>query len=251
MHETAVVKVVPAVELAPVPRVRVSPDVVGGVTFAPPPTLVTVAARLPLVWPAADLDRPDVQARLGVELGRDAGYRLDLFAADPAKASAGLLAAVRSLGVTVGVDATLAERWKGKPAVAWAVYTESLSADDVRKLLAAVAANARGPAPAVSAAHLYPAGLPDNKDVTQLVGLDRGFGKRLKSGPARGVSAGTADQVAAALAKAGKTAVAVAYAPAAARVNPAASAEVQAFVKKAGDVRPGVVPLWVVVRPAG
>ena len=242
------VAVLPPVEVAPAPRVRVEPDVVGGVTFAPPAAFVTVTVRLPLLVPATDLGRADVQNRVVAELGRDAAFRLDLFAADPARAADPVLTAVRAAGLTVAVDATLTERWKARQPVAWAVYTESLTAAEVAALCGLIAGQASPGA--IGPAHLFPAGPADGKDLVQLLGVDRGVGRRPK--PAgRPISVATAAQVAAAVTKAGRPAVAVPFGPASTRVTPAVSPEIQAFVRKLTDLRPGAVPLLIVVRPHG
>jgi hypothetical protein len=75
--------------------------------------------------------------------------------------------------------------------------------------------------------------------------------KRVKpaAGP-KSIADGTADQLAAALRKGGKSAILLTYLPVVGRTNPAASKEIRAFLERRGDRKPDAVPLLIVIRPA-
>jgi hypothetical protein len=243
-------------EPAPAPR----PNVPDFLASAVPPDLKpfeAVEVRLPLLLSVAELDGPDAQAQIAAELAREPAFRLDLFARDTVRAADVFQAAAKSARLSVTVDATAHERLKRKLPTAWAVYTEALTPDDVAKLTAALAAHDRAADAGVfAAAHLIPARAAEQRDLKDLFGVDMGLGKRSKPGPVAGkpLSAGTVDQVTAALTK-GKVpetpALMLTYLPAPFRAAPGASKEVREFLARRDDRKPNAVPVLVVIRPAG
>jgi hypothetical protein len=246
----------------PTPAVRVpeaapSPRTVGGgdVVFASPDSqeqLESVEIRLPFLANVADLDQKDVQKRVRAELKRAPAFRLDLFTRDVHLATSVFQAVAPSAGVTVTMDKFARERTRKKLPAAWAIYTESLTADEIAQLLAKLAARSRaGKTPAFTIGHLVAAQAAEQKDLRDLLGVEVGLLKRPKpaAGP-KSIADGTADQLAAALRKGGKSAILLTYLPVVGRTNPAASKEIRAFLERRGDRKPDAVPLLIVIRPA-
>jgi hypothetical protein len=246
----------------PAPAVRVpeaipSPRTVGGgdqVFFPPIETtpLESVQVRLPFLANVADLDQKDAQKRVRAELNHAPAFRLDLFTRDVHQAASVFQSAARSAGVTVTVDKFARDRTRKKLPAAWAIYTESLTADEIAQLLAKLAARSRaGKTAAFTIGHLVPAQAAEQKDLRDLLGVEVGLLKRVKpaTGP-KSIADGTADQLAAALRKGGKSAILLTYLPVVGRTTPAASKEVRAFLERRGDRKPDAVPLLIVIRPA-
>ena len=243
----------------PAPEVPAGPpDLIGAALLNAPPPLERVEIRLPFLAAATDLDRPDVLARLADEFGHDAAYRLDLFTPDAHRGADAFLAAAKQVGLTVAVDAVAHERMKRKLPTAWAVYTDALTPDDIGTLAAALAPHGRAPdKPAFGAVHLFPARDAERRELRELLGTEPASFKRAKPAPQPGkpIAAGTADQIAAALAKSktgdNKPGVLLTLLPAAGRANPQASREVREFLSRRDDRKPGAVALLVVIRPTG
>lgn len=238
-------------EPAPAPRL-VPQDLIGAALLNAPAPLERVEARLPFLAAVAELDQPDVQGRLSEELGRDSAYRLDLFAQDPLRGIEALQAATREMGVAVVVDAATQERINNKQPAAWAVYSEALSAEDIAKLAAALAAAERAAdSPRFGAAHLVPARDAEKRDVRDLLGIELGSTK--SAGAGKSIASGTVDQVTAAMNReraAEKSAILLTYQPVSVRTNPSASKEIREYLSRRDGRKPGAVTLLVVVRPA-
>ncbi len=242
--------------LAPPPR-PVERDLYYFPPTPPAPPLQSVDVRVPFLVPLAELDRDDVRQRLGGELARDAGARVDLFARDPQRGLDHVLAALRSAGVHLHQDPAVQDRSKRRGApVAYAVFTDALTPAEVRDLLARVSADDAKAAPsAVELLHVTPVGSVDQREVRDLFGVDLSAKRPAADGPSKPISAGTVDQVTGSLAgkgaarKGDKAAAVVPFAPSAARVNPAASRDVRQYLDRRGERKAGAVPVMIVVRP--
>ena len=208
--------------------------------------------RVPLLAPLADLGREDIRQALAEALARDPAVRIDLFAKDPARGVELVQAAGKPVGLAVQTDAATQGWLKRRQGTAYLVYTEALTAAEVRNLLVRLAADdGAAPGRVFDFLHLTGATAADAKDLKELVGADLGPAKRLPADPAP-LSAGTGDQLAKTLAggKDGeKPAVVVTVAPA--RTVAATSAEARQFLQRRGDRRPAAVPVLLVVRQSG
>lgn len=245
-----VAKLEPTPELAPAPHPHVSQDVIGAATLTERSPLTAVNIRTPFLANVSELDGQDTKQRLREELSHDAAYRIDLFASDTQRAATIFQNVCKKAQINVSTDAVAQERMKKKLPSAWVIYVESLDADELTTLFAALATQSRADdKPSVfNAAHCFPTQLPDARDMKELFGIDLGMGKRQKSNT--GKPASTIDQVASALQKHTKSAMMLTYLPAAGRTNPNQSAEIQSFLAKREDRKPGSVPMMIVIRPA-
>jgi hypothetical protein len=218
---------------------RSAPDLRGAPPFTPPP-LAQVEARLPLLTAVADLDQPETQTRLVADLGRDGPVRLDLFARDPHRGAESLLAVAKLAGVALAVDPAARDRMKRKlPTTAYAVYTDSLTGNEVAKLAATLAEFDRRPDQGLfGQAHLVPMRDADRKDVRELLGADPDAPRRPRDKAADATKVKPGE----------KTGVMVVYLPPALRANPLASKDVRDYLAKRDDRKPGAVSLLVTVR---
>ncbi len=239
-----------APELAPEPRVRPAGEIVGSGAFQQRPNLATLDIRLPILTTASKLDLPEVRTLTAAEVGSSPAVRLDLFSRDTLRGIQALQTAATNAGVTVAVDGLTAERIKKNQALVWAVYAESLTADDLAKWLDQVAILNReaGKDAPFGAAHLTTAAGPESRDLRDLLGVEPNFSKRIVAAVPNSVKASTVDQVALAMGKPVKAAILLTYAPASARTTPTASAEVKAFLTGRGDRKAGTTPVLIVVR---
>ena len=248
-------------EIAPAPRPRspVTPTYIGAAVLMPPDPLDVVEARLPLFLSAAEFDRPDILARLSEELGRESAFRLDLFCTDRNHALGHLLAAAKGAGLTTSIDSTAANRRKRGFPTEWVFYTEALDDRQITGLLGRLARQVRntGPTDVGITGHLFPARPSDQKHLRNLFGVDVGLWKRPAeptppTGPGASVSAGTLDELTAALRSNGpaKPAIVVVDQPVIGRTNPFASAEITRYLRDRGDREPGTVPLMILIRSA-
>jgi hypothetical protein len=238
-------------ELAPEPRVRPAGEIVGSGAFQQRPNLATLDIRLPILTIASKLDLPEVRTLTAAEVSSSPAVRLDLFSRDTLRGIQALQTAATSAGVTVAVDGLTAERMKKNQALVWAVYAESLTADDLAKWLDQVAVLNRGAgkdAP-FGAAHLTTAAGPESRDLRDLLGVEPNFSKRIVAAVPNSVKASTLDQVALAMGKPVQGAILLTYAPANARTTPTTSAEVKTFLAARSDRKPGTTPVLIVVRP--
>ena len=224
-------------EAAPPPRAVSEPVAVeGGVVFAPRPAFVTLTPHSPLLMPVADLDSPEVAARIRDFGGREAIVRADLFSPDPPATLDSLLAVLKSVGATPFGPADLLDKGR-KSQGGWVFYSESLTADDRGKLLQALAKRARD-AKSSGRIHLFAATFPDARDFRELTGVERGFWNRPHAATAPATS--TADQVAESLRKRYKSALVLPLAPGT-RPFAVLGAEAKAFWLKAEAAPAGAV----------
>lgn len=239
-------------ELAPEPRVRPAGEIVGSGAFQQRPNLATLDIRLPILTTASKLDLAEVRTLTAAEVNSSPAVRLDLFSRDTLRGIQALQTAATNAGVTVAVDGVTAERIKKNQALVWAVYAESLTADDLAKWLDQVAVVNReaGKDAPFGAAHLTTAAGPESRDLRDLLGVEPNFSKRIVAGVPNSVKASTVDQVALTMSKPVKAAILLTYAPASARTMPTTSAEVKSFLTGRGDRKPGTTPVLIVVRPA-
>jgi anti-sigma factor RsiW len=243
---------VPSAEIAPPPRAAV------GTVIASSPQLVVDlirndGGRLPLLLPFDQYDQPEVRQRAVKEL--DGPSRIDFFCPSLYLAVELFQTSARASGVRIIPDTTTQELAGNRRVTGFAIYTESLTADEIAGLLADVARHAReAGSRAFGTAHLYPITPADQRDVRELrdlLGVDPGLWKRPKPAPAglKPLAAGTVDQLEARLGKNSKTALLLTYLPVSARTVPAASQEIRTFLAARGERKPGAVPLFVVFRP--
>ena len=255
---TVVQRTTNMVELAPEPRHYIPGDVIGSATFVEQSPLMAVQARMPFLANVADLDKPDVRTRFVDELGRDPAFRFDLFTRDPLKAAEVFQTIAKQANINLAIDGTVQDRVNKRHPSAWVIYVESLSAEEIAKLFDLLAVQCRGDekSPSFTTGHLFPAfqtdaNQPDTntKDLRDLLGVDLGLGKRPKTAATKPLTATTVDQVTSALQKNVKPALMLTYLPVIGRSNPALSVEVQSFLAKRDERKPGVVPLMIVIRP--
>ena len=241
----------PRPELAPEPRVRPAGDIVGSGAFQQRPNLATLDLRLPVLTAASKLDSPDVRTLTMAELNASPAVRLDLFTRDTLRGIQTLQSAAKNAGVTVVVDALTSERIKKNQPLVWAVYAETLTADDIGKWLDQLALSNReaGKDAPFGAAHLTTAASPESRDLRDLLGVEPNFSKRPVATAPNSVNAATVDQVAHALAKPVKNAILLTHSPSSARTTPTSSAEVKHFLAGRTDRKPGATPVLIVVRP--
>lgn len=246
-----------APEVAPLPR-SVVRDVL---TFPPLPDvgkLELARVRVPFLAAVADFDRDDVQQQFVAELEQDPAFRIDLFARDPARGVEILQSAAKGTGLTVHTDRMTAERVQRKQAAAYLVYTDSLSAGELRTLLVRLAdADGKAPSRTFDSVHATAATPADQRDLQAVLGIDPGLWKRpgTSNGEPKSVSSGTASQLTRALTDptgkgSDKSAVLMTYAPSTVRTPPAQSRELRQFFDRRGDRRPNAVPVLIVVRQA-
>ena len=237
----------------PPPRIK-GADVLVAPPLRPIPPLDKLIVRVPLLVSVSDLEREDSQQRLLEELGREPAYRIDLFAKDAGRGVELLQAAAKNTGLNLLADATALERMKRKQATSYLVYTESLSAAEIRDLFARIAADeSKSPQRVFDSLHVTPALPADQVVLKELLGTDPGLWKRpigaaLPVEP-KPISAGTGDQLAKSLtATTNKHAVLLTFTPAASRTNPAMSKELKEFLAKRGERKASAVPILIVIR---
>jgi hypothetical protein len=248
------VEVSDPVEVAPEPR----PVVRDVLTFPPLPDigkLDLARIRVPFLSAVADFDREDVQEQFVAELGQDPAFRIDLFARDPGKGAELFLAAAKGAGVTVYADRITTERVQKKLAAAYVVYTDSLTATDLRTLLTRLAAADGKASHTFDAVHVTPATSTDQRELREVLGVDPGLWKRPGAGEPKSVSSGTANQLTRNLTdptgKGGdRSAVLLTFAPTQARTAPGASQELRQFLNRRGERKPTAVPVLIVIRQA-
>ncbi len=229
------------VESAPLPRPSGVGEGFGSRPLVGPTPFESIEARLPVLAAVPDLDRKEVLDRIVSELGRDPAFRLDLFAKDVPRAAAHFNAAARASGVTVVVEPSAQARLHKKLPTVLAVYTESLTAKDVAKVLSVLAKRDRADksGPVFTTAHLVPVQSPEHRDLRELLGVD--LVSKRKAGTPK--PTGEKDEAA-------KTAIMLTFQPAVFRVNPVGSKEVRSFLDRRPARKPSAVPLLVVIRPA-
>jgi hypothetical protein len=252
---TAAVPVAP--EVAPSPR-PVARDVL---TFPPLPDvgkLDLARVRVPFLATVAEFEREDVQQLFAAELGQDSAFRIDLFARDPGRGAELFQAAAKASGLAVYTDRMTADRVQRKQAAAYLVYTDSLSATDLRALMSHLAAaDAKAPQRTFDAVHATPAAPTDQRELRDVLGTDPGLWKRPVPPAAepKSVSSGTAEQLTRSLTDpaAGKggerSAILTTFAPTQARTPPG-SRDIRQFFERRPERRPNAVPVLIVIRQA-
>ena len=231
---------------APMPREVPSADLLAAPTPETKP-FATVDVRLPLLVPLAELSAQDLKARFAADA--TLAFRLDLFANDTNKAGELLVAAARTAGLTITLEAVAQERMKKLPGLAWAIFAESLTAEEAIALCGAFAKVAEANPSHFGFAHVVPASAADAKEWRELLGTEPAWVKRAAVAP-KSIAAGTVDQVASSLGKTSeKQALLVSYLPVNGRVPPSLSKEVRQFAERKHDRRPNALPLMIVIRP--
>jgi hypothetical protein len=160
----------------------------------------------------------------------------------------------------VFADAMATERLKRRMPGSFVVYTESLTAAEVRDLLLKLAAeDAKTTQRTLDSLHVVGATSADQKDLKDTLGFDPGPWKKPATpspGDAKPISAGTADQLAKSVSTSGpkaveKPAVLATYGPTASRTPPLASKELKLYGEKRGERKPNTVPVMIVIRVPG
>jgi hypothetical protein len=234
-----------APEVAPEPRVRNAGDVVGSGAFAPDTRMTAVDIRLPVLALVSEFDTAETRTKLLAEVKNASALRLDLFARDSVKASEWLQATTKGL-IPLVVDPPTAERMKLNQPLAWGIYTESLTGDDLPKLFDAIATANRSQesARSLTVGHLSAAQASDAKDLRELLGVDVGLLKRPK--PAAN---STVNQLSATLGKNAKSGVVFTFLPTAFRTGLLPSVEVRNYLTSRPERTATQVPLLIVIRP--
>jgi hypothetical protein len=225
--------------------------------------------RLSLILSPRDLDDRERRQQLRAKLDKDDAFRLELLCRDNPRAFERLAKVCKAHGVRLVVDPFAQARLNNKRLKTnYVLYAEDLTPAELTDLLAQLGREDKGSGlfdsllvNAMTAAH--------RQELSKLLGVDL---KQLQLQSSRGkaplgvdirkpVSAGTADQVAAALAGQGtsrpdparpsakgpeRTALVLAYNPAPPRSGP--SREVKQFLDGRKERRPGTVQLVLVLR---
>jgi hypothetical protein len=242
--DLAVAATTPAAEPAPLPRAAIRRD---PFTAAVPDPVVfaTVDARLPVLFPVADATDPELVRKVKAEFAVGHALRLDLFAKDTHRAADLFRSAVSAAGNTLIVDGVTQELLKRKQRLAWAVYSESLSAADVLAVLKRLAAtDAKNPGAEVwTSGHLTTASVADGKEAKELFGVDPAGWKKAKANEAPTPPADKSAKPPAG------TAVLTTFLPTTLRTPPAASQQIKKFHDDKPPKKDGAVPLIIVIRP--
>ena len=242
----------------PAPRPK-GTDVLVAPPLLPIPPLDRWIVRVPLLVAVADLEREDAKQKLAEELGRDPAYRVDLFVKDASRGAELFQAVAKNSGINLFADAGALDRMKKKQAGSYLVYTESLTAAEIRDLFAKISADdAKNPQRNFDSLHVSAALPSDQKDLKEVLGTDPGLWKRSTATGAiptdpKPIGSGTGDQITKALtspaAKSGeKNAVLLSFTPAALRTNPAVSKELKEFLARRGERKASAVPVLIVIR---
>lgn len=208
-----------------------------------------IEARLPFLAPLSGFNHDETRAKLRAELAAGPAFRLDLFAKDTTIAANVFLATAKTAGLNVTVDAVAAERIKKKAPSYWVVYVETMTIEDIEKLLVQLAVDTKGDkaGSGLSAAHLIPVGQAEQKDLRDLLGTDVGLLKRPEAAP-KSIASGTADQIAKVLQKDAKQGLLLTHLPTAGRAAPNVSKEVKQFLAQRIARTPDSIPLIIVIR---
>jgi hypothetical protein len=200
------------------------------------------------------------RTRLAAEMRKDELIRLDLFTRSSPRSLELVLQAFKARGISVFTDAFVHEQLKKKNQPEVMIFTEALAPDDVARLMSDLGARDKkggGEFEALAAAPFLPA---DLTRLSRLLGIPN-----LEPKPSTGkvgvdirkpLPEGTANDVAAALAKMGnrrtsplraeRVAVVVSYTPV--NPQPSASREIRQFLDRRGERRPDAKPLMLVIR---
>ena len=213
------------------------------------PNLRAESARLPFLFPFAEAEQDSVRNRLTDEFAATPAVRLDVFSRDVPKSLELFAMAARSNGIALATLPLTAEQVKRKLPVTVAVYVESLTARELSALMARWA-KVDAAAKSLDRGHVLPAGAGESKELKALLGTDPGLGKRSKDEPGQSVASGTADRVARQLGTGiPKPALAMTFAPAAARMAAPQSAEGRQFLERRGERPASAVPCLILLKP--
>lgn len=241
------VEIAKAPEVAPLPR-SADGDVLGARIILPTLPLVGITARLNPIFDGQNLGALDVQNEILAQFKNDSAVRLDLFG----KSAYDVFAkAAKQQGIALSVDARAQEQIARKVPFTLAVYTEALTPAEAAALLAEMGKNAGNGA--VGRVHVIPASAVEAKETKDLFGADLQLLKAPAKpsaavDPKKPISSDTLSRVTGAVAKAEKTAIALAYAPSANRTPPSQSKEIKDYLAKKGPRRPDTVALLFVFR---
>jgi len=214
--------------------------------------LKAVQVHVPVLLAMSEFHTDAGKKKLQAELNRDNTARLDLFSKNPAAYIEHLQTACRSLGASPIVEANTAERLNYPIGFTFALYLENFTAEELAALLAEATNLALAQPKSESVlglAHIITAGVQEQKDVKELVGVEFSTGKALvKVAEARPISSDTMTKVAQALKKSEKSALLFTYLPTHYRTAALKSQEIRQFHEKRQERLPGTVPTLLVVR---
>lgn len=251
-------------EIGPSPRIVVPDFTVGPVPEAQPEIepFDLNKIRVSQMFDMHDLAKDDqARKKLATELKKDELIRLDLFCQTTPRALEVVVAALRSRGVSPITDGFVQDRLRKKLPTELVIFTEALTPDEVAQLLKALGAedvkSGAGEFDTVVAAPFLPA---DLTRLGHLLGVPNVLPKFTKGKDGvdirKPLPEGTANHVAATLAKMGSTsapppkpekvAVVVAYSPM--NSHPTASKEIKQFLDRRGERSADAKPLMLVLR---
>jgi hypothetical protein len=244
--------------IAPEPRVRHNPDIMGAEIRPSTPPLDLIRVRVPFLKSLSEFDLEDTRKQFAEELVRDPAFRIDVFARNLPRGVEWLRATAKTTGVMLFVDPTTLERVNKGQVNSVVVYTESLTAAELADLFAKLCVEDAKISPRVfDVIHATPVMQADQEALRAILGIDPGLYKRPTqekgSDSAKPISAGTADQIVKTL-TAGqgkgseKSAMLLTWLPTAARTAPGASVELKQFLLKRGERKANAVPVVIVIR---
>jgi hypothetical protein len=239
-------------ELAPSPRIN-SPEFVASPPTQDVPALTDVQLRLPWLAELSDLQKPEGIKRFAAELGKGTAFRLDLHSRDVHRGLEAFLNAAKEQNLKLQIDPLAQDRQSRKVPTQYAIYSESFTAEDWAKLIAALTpTGASGQDLPFSNLHLITASTPEVNDLRALLGVDIGLLKRTPTATnPKPLSAGTLDQVANNIRGTQpeeKLGVVLTHGPTSARTPPVQSKAVKAYLEQKGERKPNVIPMLIVIR---
>ena len=208
-----------------------------------------------------ELAEESARKKLAAEIGRDELIRLDLFCETTPKSLEMVLSALKAHGIVTLTDSFVTERLKRKAPMEVMIFTEAMSPNEVALFLAALGAeDQKSRAGEFTTLVAAPFLLADLNKLGRLLGVPNVLPKPVKGKQGvdirKPLPQGTAEHVAASLARMGstgapvpkpeKTAMIVAYSP----INgkPAASKEIKQFLDRRGERAANAKPLMLVLR---
>jgi hypothetical protein len=231
-------------------RIPGSPDLLTAPAVGDVPSLRAESARLPLLFSFAEAEQESVRDRLTTEFAASPAVRIDVFSRDLSKSLELLTVAARANGVAVSTLPLTSEQVRRKLPVTVAVYFDALTAKELTAVMIRWA-KVDSPTNSLHRGHVLPAGAAESRELKALLGFDPGLGKRSTDESGKSIAAGTAEQVARQMGKGSpKPAVAMTFAPAAARVPPGASPDIKLYLEKRGDRPSNAVPTLILLKPA-
>jgi hypothetical protein len=215
--------------------------------------------KLPPILVVRELDKAINKTTLRDSLKGDDAVHLDLFCKDANKGFERVLAVLRGQGSKVLVETLAQKRLQAKVKTDYVIFAETLTAEDVVKLFAALAAEeSKTELSQIERLVAVPMSATNQKMLATLLGVDP---KQLnlkpkppeKPDPSKPISDATAEKLKALAEKqqpgvkpADGAVLALSYNPV--RPNPVLSKEVREFVAGRKDRRPGTVAVMLVIR---